>query len=135
MLMVIVLLAVASCMGDFKMPEMKQAQFNREPELVIQELKEMGDFEDANIKWSSFAIGDSVSHRLKVILINGQNLPAEDSALNHMGRLAMQTVLNSIDNDTAYNQFIVYFSESKKEGGITRMKEQPYSYSLSEFKN
>ena len=99
---------------------------------MIDDLKKLGDFEDANIKWTVSRFGESVSHNLKVYLMNGLPL-ANDSLRNIFGKDAMRLVLNSIENDTAYNNFIVYFISENKVGTMRMKTELPYSYKLEDF--
>jgi hypothetical protein len=112
----------------------KEAKFNREPQEVIEELKELHDFENANIKWTVSRFDQDISHHLKVFLTNGQNLPESDSLKNQIGKEAMQIVLNSIENDTAYNDFVVYFITDIKNGVVKIGSEIPFSYQLEDFK-
>lgn len=124
-------IALTSCFGGG--PKYKEAKFNREPQEVINELKSLHDFENANIKWTVSRFGDNVSHNLKVFLTNGKNMPKEDSLKSKIGKEAMQLVLNSIENDTAYTDFIVYFINETKNGAVNMRTEKPFTYELSEF--
>ncbi len=112
----------------------KKAEFNRDINEVIVDLKKINDFEDANIKWTVSQFGDNVSHNLKVILKNGKDLPKEDSLLNEIGKDAMRLVVESIDNDTAYTDFIVYFLTENKKGMMNMRMEKPFTYELDELK-
>jgi hypothetical protein len=119
-----------SCMSNL---EYKEAKFNRAPKEVIEELKMLNGFDNANIKWTVSSFGDSVSQNLKVFLTNGENLPKSDSALFEIGKNAMSIVVSSINNESDYNNFIVYFVTRKKVGTMTYGSEKQFEYKLSEL--
>jgi hypothetical protein len=126
-----VVILITGCIGnDLKY---KEAKFNRDPQEVIEDLKRIHDFENANIKWTVSQFDQDISHNLKVFLTNGKNLPESDSLKNKIGKEAMQLVLNSIENDTAYNDFVVYFITENKNGVVNIRSEIPFSYQLEDF--
>lgn len=122
---------MTGCFGsDFKY---KEAQFNREYQEVVNDLKALHDFENAYIKWSVSKFGQKVNHTLKVYLKNGRDIPEPDSLKHAIGKAAMQLVLNSIDNDTAYTDFVVYFISEIRNGTVNMKRETPFAYRLEEF--
>jgi hypothetical protein len=129
-LFVFIMVFLISCMSNL---DYKEAKFNREPKEVIEELKMLKGFENANIKWTVSSFGDSVSQNLKVYLTNGENLPKSDSSLLEIGKNAMSIVVSSINNESDYNNFIVYFVTRKKVGTMTYNSEEPFEYKLSEL--
>lgn len=114
--------------------EYKEAQFNRDPDIIRNELKELSDFESANIKWRTSRFGDSTYYSLQVILLNGKGLPSNDSSLYEIGRSAMQIVIKSIDNGSDYDKYVVYFATEKKKGIAKFSSQKPFEYKLNDLK-
>ena len=149
---VIFLSAFILLIGCTGTPKQVEAQFNRPQEEIIKDLKNLHDFEevkilwtkneiddgssrdiDENIKWTANQIDDGVGRNLKVYLKNGKALPETNEEKAEIGKAAMQIVLNSIDNETDYEDFTVVFVHEAIYGGMDMTSENPFRFKLEEF--
>lgn len=116
-----------------KMPEMKEPKFEQDPDQLIAELKELSDFENADIRWSARNFKDTTTYYLVVNLIKGEDLPEDDAGLEKLGKKAMKLVVNSVENKSDFDIFRVVFGKVKKSGVVTRSSKNPFEYSLSDL--
>ena len=149
-LYVSVCILMVGCSGRNKQTE---AQFNRPKEDVIADLQQLHDFDAVeikwtenridegssrgiyeNIKWTANQIDKWVGHNLIVYLTNGVNLPEINASKAAIGNKAMQIVLNSIDNDTDYEDFTVVFVHEAVYGEMDMISENPFNYKLKDFR-
>ncbi|MFZ6053075.1 hypothetical protein [Halocola ammonii] len=112
---------------------MKRPKFERDTEELIVELKELSNFENADIRWNVRSFKDTSTYYLVVNLINGKDLPEEDAELKEIGQEAMKIVVNSIENENVFDKFRVVFEEVKQSGAVTRRNKIPFEYSLSDI--
>ena len=129
-----------------------EAQFNRSQEEVLEDLKNLYDFDDVkilwteeqlnedgsrqideNIKWTANRTANGVGRNLKVYLTNGIDLPETVEERTEIGKEAMQLVLNSIENEEDYDNFLVVFVHEAVYGGMDMRSENPYGYKLEEL--
>ena len=128
------LLMLYGCFGGDGGLKYRKAEFNRDPQELLEDLKKIQNFENADIKWRARQFGDSTTQVLEVYLINGQNISPNDSLRKELSRTAMKTALLSIDNDTAYDSFVVFINSSTKEGMMQMNTSQAYEFTLNELK-
>lgn len=150
---VVFLFAFLLLIGCTATTKQVEAQFNRPQEEIIEDLKNLYDFEevkiswtkneiddgssrdiDENIKWTANQIDDGVGRNLKVYLKNGKSLPETNEEKAKIGKEAMQIILNSIDNRTDYEDFTVVFVHEAVYGGMDMTSENPFRYKLEAFK-
>jgi hypothetical protein len=112
----ICLLIFASVVFGCKFPEVKSPKFNRDSAAVIEDLKKLGKFENANIKSATRSFNDKTTSSLTIELINGEDLPAQ-GGLESLGKEAVKIVMTSIENVKDYESFRVEFV-SKQSAGI-----------------
>ena len=108
-------------------------QFNRNVDELVSELKELDEFEDANIKTTANESEEETGRHLKIYLKNGKHLNESNSFKNQIGKEAMQLVLNSIENGSDFSDFTVYFVTEKEYGGMDMRSENPFPYTLKDF--
>ncbi len=128
----LVISATVVLFGCFGGAKSKPAKFNRDSKVVLEELRQLGSFEDAKISWSARTFDDKTAHHLRIQLLNGA-IPDDDSTEYEIGKQAMQKLLAAIDNDEDYENFVVIFVTRSKNGAITVGAERPYEYKLSEL--
>jgi hypothetical protein len=131
----IILFSVALLFGGcFGKPKYKEAIFNGDSkEKIEQQLRQFGSFEEAKIAWSARTFDDKTTHNLKIQLLNGSVLE-DDSTEYEIGKRAMQLVVDAIENEADYDNFVVFFIKRQKEGNVTTGSDRPYEYQLSDLK-
>jgi hypothetical protein len=99
------------------------------------ELKQLGEFENARIdsKTNTWTKDKSKDYVLSVQLVDGKNLPQQDSALRELGKKAMILVIKSLKNKSDYNLFKVEFVTTGHVGAIRTSSTHPFVYKLDEL--
>lgn len=128
--MIGILFATQGC----SLPEAKQAKFQKDSEVVIDELKSLNDFEDAGIKWSARSFDNKTTNILIVQLLNGKDLTDNEIELRNLGKAALTIVNNSIENESDYDKFEVVFVQKSSTGPVTTAFTKPFEYSLDELR-
>jgi hypothetical protein len=131
----LMVLSVVVCLaGCFGKPKYKEAKFTTATkEATEEQLRQLGSFEDAKIAWSARTFDDKVTHNLKIQLLNGE-IPENDSVEYATGKKALQIVIEAIENEADYDNFVVFFVKRKRDGAMTTGSEKPYEYQLDELK-
>jgi hypothetical protein len=130
-LLAILIIIFSACSGNFKIDKVK---FNRDSKEVINELKNIDNFENVNVKWSINNHNNNVTHLLYINLINGNESSKDDSARKEIGKEAMSILLKSIDNDSSFDKFVVNFVFQKSTGIVTQKRKFRYMYNLNDFR-
>ena len=129
-LQIAALLALQSC----SLPEVKKAKFQKDTKEVINELKSLKDFEEAEIKWSASSLDNKTTNILIVHLLNGKDLTDNEADLRDLGKEAIKIVISSIENEKDYDKFQVVFIQKASTGLVTTSFTRPFEYSLDELK-
>lgn len=125
-----ILLGFQSC----SLPEVKQAEFERDTVEVINDLKKLSDFEDAGIYFSARSFKEETTYILRIQLVNGKNLSTDASELKELGKEALVIVVNSIENEIDYDKFQVVFVQSESIGPVSSSSTEPFEYTLADLK-
>jgi hypothetical protein len=115
------------------LPEVKKANFERDQQEVIADVKNLHDFEEVNLKFSTTSFDGHTTHMLIVELLNG-NFPNGDDNLKRIGKDVLKIVLNSISNESDYSKFKVVFVNKGSAGIVTTSVTRPYEYELKDIK-
>ncbi len=99
-------------------PELKTPEFQRSSDEVIGDIKVLANFKDADIQWSASSFDGKTQNILLVQLINGNNLPEDESSLRELGKEAIQIVINSIENESDFNEFHVEFITNEESPSL-----------------
>lgn len=126
---ILIIVIYSSCNS----PETIKPQFTKPDGYVTKELKTRNNYEEVRVRWGASRMGDVVVHYLKLELINGKDLPKDDSSLNVIGKDAMNILLNSINNKTDYSKITVVFVKEIKKGSIKYTETIPFKYELEEY--
>lgn len=116
-------------------PEIKKAKLEKELNEIVEDLKNIKDFEDAGFKWGVRTLGDKQSHYLQIQLINGEDLPKEEEILKSIGKEAFVKVFDSIENEEEYDDFKVIFTQKKSLGIASSTVNKEYIYTIEEILN
>lgn len=128
--MIGILFATQGC----SLPEAKQAKFQKDSEVVIDELKSLNDFENAGIKWSARSFDNNTTNILTVQLLNGKDLTDNETELRNLGKAALTIVNHSIENESDYDKFEVVFVQNSSTGPVTTAFTKSFEYSLDELR-
>ena len=100
-------------------------EYTRDELLILQDLKNLVSFEDAEI------VFEKDQTHLKVYLENGKHINESNDFKNGIGKAAMKLVLNSIEDTSQYSEFTVYFvvereieSDSERQWERARVSER-----------
>ncbi len=115
------------------MPEITHAKFERDSGEVINDLKALGNFENAGIRWSASSFKEETISLLYVELTNGENLSEDDMELKKIGKEALKIVVNSIENEAEYDRFQAVFIQNKSIGLVSKSTTKPFEYNLEEL--
>lgn len=85
-------------------------EFNRNIDEAISEVVSLQNFEDVQINWTTHN-GNPQVNILELSLINGENLPTEESEIRKLGLVALRKVIASINNADQYQHIVVRFKE------------------------
>jgi hypothetical protein len=124
------ILALQGCFPDVIRPKFKNGY-----EHVINELKTLKSFEDANVKSSARSkLGIKKTTNILIVqLVNGKDMPEDEFALRMLGRHAMKIAVSSIENEHEYDTFQTMFDKKASEGPVNAHTSRSFVYSIYEL--
>lgn len=116
------------------MREAKEPRFEKDKDVVIDELKSLRNFENARVKWSTRSVDRKTVDILAVELVNGQGMIDDENKLRQLGKEALQLTLPAIENESEYERFEVIFIQESRRGILTNTYTRAVQYSPDELK-
>ncbi|QHT71638.1 hypothetical protein GXP67_35700 [Rhodocytophaga rosea] len=121
---IIVFLWLTGC----SIPEIKQPKFTIEVPLLIEQIKEMNQFENVQIQSTVSAHNDQTSYYIVVHIKNGQHLPEDDKELSNLGLQIAEKVKNKVENAEEFDAFSIVFHSDYNVGFVRAGNSRQYNF-------
>ena len=109
-------------------PEIKQPKFTMEVPLLIEQIKEMNQFENVQIQSTVSAHNDQTSYYIVVQIKNGQHLPEDDKELSNLGLRIAEKVKNTVANADEFDAFSIVFHSDYNMGFVRAGNSRRYNF-------
>ncbi len=129
----LILLAAVFSLTGCSLPEIKTAEFKTDQKVVLNRVKDIKDFEEANVAVSATSFDGKTTQYLTLTLINGKDMPDSESELKEIGKEALNTVVSSIANQQDYERFSVKFIQQNSVGLLNTKTGRSFSYSFKDL--
>ena len=127
------MLGVYLCVQACSIPAGQTPTWERDPSDIVEDLKQLGGFEAAEIRWRALDL-EEPHHTLYLKLHNGQIDGQDNAQMRELGRKSLQLVAESIGNESDYDALQAIFVNTSSTGPVKSSSEVPFEYTIEEIK-
>ncbi|WP_436516244.1 hypothetical protein [Ekhidna sp. To15] len=112
-------MALLSLLIGCSFPEAKPPKFQKDTDVLVNELKSIRNFKDADITWNASSMNNATKYSLNISLYNGE-ISNNEEMLRTISIEAIQIVISSISNESEFDEFSVEIIQ--KTSGVSKSR-------------
>jgi hypothetical protein len=111
----------------------KMPNFKVERAKMEENLKTLVTCENVDVRGMDINVNEKVSTELQVSIINGSNIPTDESKLKSLGKSIDSLYKQELSNVNEFNTFKVFFVVSKRDGIVTTSSSRFFAFKSDEL--
>jgi hypothetical protein len=130
-IVLVLMYLISSC--TFTSTKTKMLSFKVENAKMTENLKTLVTCENVNVNGLEKKTNDQVSTELEIRIINGSNIPSDETKLRSLGKSIDSLFKQELSNVNDFNTFKVFFITTQSNGPVTSSSTRGFTFKSEEL--